>query len=279
MLVVDDNATNLRSLTETLQAWRMRPTPASNPVEAISLLQQAAHAGHPFRLMLTDARMPVMDGFSLAAQIRQHPELAATLIVMLTSGGQRGDAARCRELGIVAYLTKPVRQSELRAAIDAVLGGTTLDENEPPAAPLVTRHTLREASRTSTMRVLLAEDNAVNQRVALRLLEKHGHAVVVANNGREALSILAHERFDLVLMDVQMPEMDGFEATAKIREQEKNTGRRLPIIAMTAHAMKGDEERCLAAGMDGYISKPINSTGLFALLDKHCTSSVTTLSE
>jgi signal transduction histidine kinase/CheY-like chemotaxis protein len=275
MLVVDDNATNRRILTETLQGWKMKPIPASSALEALSLLQQASQSGQPFSFVLTDVHMPIMDGFRLAEQIKHRPELVAATIMMLASGGQRGDAARCRELGVAAYLTKPVRQSELRAAIDAVLTGTSLKQNERPAAPLITRHTLREARGSSKMRVLLAEDNVVNQRVALRLLERHGHTVVVANNGREALAALAHEAFDLLLMDVQMPEMDGFEATAEIREQEKATGRHLPIVAMTAHAMKGDAERCLAAGMDAYISKPINPAEFLALLDKHCSSSVT----
>jgi signal transduction histidine kinase/DNA-binding response OmpR family regulator len=275
VLVVDDNATNRRILGETLQAWEMKPIPASGALEALSLLQQASERGQPFTLVLTDVHMPIMDGFSLAEKIKQRPELAAATIMMLTSGGQRGDAARCRELGVAAYLTKPVRQSELRAAIDTVLLGTSRKQNEGAAVTLVTRHTLREARGSSKMRVLLAEDNAVNQRVALRLMEKHGYTVVVANNGREAVAILAHEAFKLILMDVQMPEMDGFKATAEIREQEKATGRHLPIIAMTAHAMQGDEERCRAAGMDAYISKPIKSAELLGLLDKYCNSSVT----
>jgi len=273
VLAVDDNATNRRILTETLRAWKMKALPAASAPEALSLLQQASERGQPFRLVLTDVHMPIMDGFSLVQQIKQRPDLAVATIMMLASGGQRGDAARCRELGVAAYLTKPVRQSELRAAIESVLRGAARKPDELPAAPLVTRHTLREAGGNSRLRVLLAEDNVVNQRVALRLLEKHGHAVVVANNGREALRALAHEAFDLLLMDVQMPEMDGFEATAQIREQEKATGGHIPIVAMTAHTMKGDEERCLAAGMDGYISKPINSAELFSLLDRHAGSS------
>jgi CheY-like chemotaxis protein len=195
--------------------------------------------------------------------------------MMLTSGGQRGDAARCRELGIAAYLTKPIRQSELRAAVNAVLNSAAEAQKQGTEVPLITRHSLREARRSSGVRVLLAEDNLVNQQLASRLLEKRGHTVVVANNGTEALGFLAHQTFDLLLIDVQMPEMDGFEATAEIRAQEKDTGRHLPIIAMTAHAMKGDEERCLAAGMDAYISKPIDSARLFALIDEVHNSSLT----
>jgi signal transduction histidine kinase/CheY-like chemotaxis protein len=275
LLLVDDNATNRRFLIETLQNWKMRPTQASNALQALSLLQQACQNGQPFTLVLIDAYMPDMDGFKLAEQIKRRPELAMATIMMLTSGGQRGDAARCRELGIAAYLTKPVRQSELHAALEAALSGTSLTRQERPTVSLITRHTLREARRGSKMRVLLAEDNVVNQHLALRLLEKHGYSVVVANNGKEALAALAREVFDLLLMDVQMPEMDGFEATAKIREQEEATGRHLPIIAMTAHAMKGDEERCLAAGMDAYVSKPINPAEMFAVVDKYGHSSVT----
>jgi CheY-like chemotaxis protein len=188
---------------------------------------------------LTDAYMPIMDGFRLAEQIKQRPELAAATIMMLTSGGQRGDAARCRELGVAAYLTKPVRQSELRAAIDAALIRTSPEQDDRRTEPLITRHTKTEERHSSKLRVLLAEDNVVNQHLAVRLIEKHGHTVVVTNNGREALAALENEAFDLLLMDVQMPEMDGFEATGEIRKRENTTGRHLPIVAMTAHAMKG----------------------------------------
>jgi two-component system, sensor histidine kinase and response regulator len=268
VLVVDDNATNRRILIETLQVWEMKPIPASSAWEALTLLHQASQSGQPFRLVLTDVHMPGMDGFALAEQIKQRPELAAATIMMLVSGGRHGDVGSCRELGIAAYIIKPVRRAELRTAIEAALFGSSRKQCEHPDVLSVTRTAQREACGNSKMRVLLAEDNAVNQRVALQLLEKHGYTVVVANNGKEALEVLAREPFDLLLMDVQMPEMDGFEATAEIRVQEKGTGRHLPIVAMTAHAMKGDEERCLAAGMDAYVSKPINFAELFAVLDK-----------
>ena len=186
---------------------------------------------------------------------------------MLTSAGQPGDAARCRELGVAAYLTKPIKRSELRGAILLALGVQPAERDRPA---LVTRHSLREARQTG--RILLVEDNSVNQLVARRLLEKRGHTVVVANNGREALAILddaAFAGFDCVLMDVQMPEMDGFECTAIIREREQATGSHLPIVAMTAHAMKGDEARCLAAGMDAYLSKPIQPDELFDVIERH----------
>jgi two-component system sensor histidine kinase/response regulator len=217
--------------------------------------------------VLTDSQMPHADGFTLAEAINDDPALAGTTVVMLTSAGQPGDAARCRELGVAAYLTKPVKPSDLRGAILVALGVHAAATDRPA---LVTRHSLREGRHTA--RILLVEDNTVNQLVARRLLEKRGHTVVVANNGREALAILdeaASDAFGVVLMDVQMPEMDGLECTALIRRKEQVTGLRLPIIAMTAHAMKGDEARCLAAGMDAYLSKPIQSDELFEMIERH----------
>jgi CheY-like chemotaxis protein len=208
--------------------------------------------------------MPGMDGFSVAEEIRKDPELAGTTIVMLTSAGHQGDGARCRALGIAAYLMKPISQVELLEAILVVLG----KQSQPDQLHVVTRHSLRENRRK--LHILLAEDNKINQVVAARMLEKRGHTVIVAGNGQAALAALnesGSDRFDLVLMDVQMPDMDGFEATGIIRTQEKTSGAHLPIIAMTAHAMKGDKERCLAAGMDGYASKPIDAEQLFATID------------
>jgi two-component system, sensor histidine kinase and response regulator len=179
--------------------------------------------------------------------------------MMLTSAGQRGDAARCRQLGVAAYLTKPVGQSELFDALVQVLGRGALEAQS--SEPLVTRHSLREGRKR--LRILLAEDNVVNQKLAVRLLEKRESTVLVASNGREAVAALEKESFDLVLMDLQMPGMDGFEATSAIREKETTSGTHIPIIAMTAHAMKGDRERCLAAGFDGYVSKPVRPQELF----------------
>lgn len=262
VLVVDDNATNRRILEEVLKHWGMKPTLAEGGRSALAILKRARDAGTPFRLVLTDAQMPEMDGFALIAAIKGDAELAEATIMMLTSIGQRGDAARCRELGVAAYLVKPIRQSELFKAIVQILGQPSAAERE---RTLVTRHTLGE-SRTR-LRVLLAEDNPVNQKVAARLLEKRGHAVKVAGNGREALAALEKETFDLVLMDVQMPEMDGFEATTAIRAQEKEGGGHLRIIAMTAHAAKEDRERCLAAGMDHYVPKPIQPQELFEAVE------------
>jgi CheY-like chemotaxis protein len=207
-----------------------------------------------------------MDGFALIERIRQKPELSTATIMMLTSAGHRGDAARCQELGVAAYLLKPIRQSELREAIARVLGA----KEQKGAIPLITRYSLGDAVEpAAVLRVLVVEDNAVNQRLASRLLEKRGHRVTVMVNGREAVEALPNQTFDLVLMDLQMPEVDGFEATALIREREKENGGHIPIIALTAHAMKGDMERCLAAGMDGYLSKPIRSQELDDLLEKY----------
>ena len=234
---------------------------ASGP-EALQALGQALEASEPFRIVLTDATMPKMDGFELAQAIRQNPRLTCTAIMMLTSAGHRGDAARCRELGLEGYLTKPISQSELLAALLTVTGTPRPTAN----AALVTRHTLRENRKS--LRILLAEDNAVNQLLACRLLEMHGHRVDIVDNGRAALERLTGGDFDVVLMDVQMPTMDGFEATAAIRKEEESTGGHLPIIAMTAHAMEGDRERCLAAGMDGYISKPVRAQELMDALAK-----------
>jgi CheY-like chemotaxis protein len=205
--------------------------------------------------------MPEMDGFALAESIKRNPEWGTATIMMLSSAGQRGDAKRCRELGIAAYLTKPVRQAELLDAILTALGTKPIKEALPA---LVTRHSLRENSKQ--LCILLVEDNAVNQKLAARLLEKRGHTVAIAGNGKEALAAVEKQSFDLVFMDVQMPEMDGFEATAAIRGKEKASGNHLPIIAMTAHAMAGDRERCLEAGMDDYITKPIRLEELDALL-------------
>jgi two-component system, sensor histidine kinase and response regulator len=257
VLVVDDNPTNRRILEATLLQWGMKPTLAEGGLPALAALRRAKEAGNKTLLLLLDAQMPGMDGFSLMEKVRQDPELPTATVMMLTSGGQRGDAARCRELGISAYLTKPVRQWELREAILSVLG---MEQQKGGSVNLLTRHTLRQTRRR--LRVLLAEDNAINRELVVRLLSKRGHTVVVAANGKQAISAFETQGFDVVLMDVQMPEMDGFEATAAIRQKEKAIGPRVPIIALTAHAMKGDRERCLAGGMDGYLSKPVQAEDL-----------------
>jgi two-component system, sensor histidine kinase and response regulator len=262
VLIVDDNFTNRRVLEGMLTRWGMRPTAVEGGRAGLQALQVAKSTGHPFPLILLDGQMPDMDGFALATLIRKDPTLVGATIMMLTSAGHVGDAARCRELGISAYLVKPIRQGELLEAICALLQ----QNPEKQTAPLVTQHSLRESR--NRRRVLLAEDNPVNQKLAVRLLEKRGFEVVVAGDGEVALKELEQAPFDVVLMDVQMPNVDGFEATAAIRRKEKSTGLHLPIIAMTAHALKGDEERCIAAGMDAYVSKPIRTNELFATIDK-----------
>ena len=266
VLIVDDNRTNRRILEGMLNRWDMKPTQAEGGEEALAELSAAFAAGKPYKLVLTDMHMPKMDGFALVEEIRKRPGLSTATIMMLTSAGHRGDAARCQQLGVSAYLLKPIRQSELREAVARVLGAREQDG----AIPLITRFSLQDAREPgATLKILLAEDNLVNQRLAVRLLEKRGHRVVVAANGVDTLQALSKEPFDLVLMDVQMPEMDGLEATAAIREKERGTGFRQAIIALTAHAMKGDREKCLAAGMDGYISKPIRPQDLDAVLEQY----------
>jgi PAS domain S-box-containing protein len=261
VLVVDDNAANRQILLRMLRNWHAQPLAVESGAKAITILSEAQTSGKKFPLILLDAQMPSMDGFALAECIKRNPQWESTTVMMLTSAGQRGDAKRCREIGVAAYLTKPVRREELLDAILTALGATPIKEAMPA---LVTRHSLRE--NRNHLRILLVEDNAVNQLLATRLLERRGHSVTVAGNGKEALVVLEKGSFDLVLMDVQMPEMDGFEATAAIREKEKHFGNHLPVIAMTAHAMKGDKERCLAAGMDDYITKPIRPEELAELL-------------
>jgi signal transduction histidine kinase/DNA-binding response OmpR family regulator len=275
VLVVDDNRTNRRILEGMLKRWAMRSTCVEHGEDALVQLTGAREAGEPYGLILTDMHMPKMDGFTLIERIRQRPELSTATIMMLTSAGHRGDAARCQELGVAAYLLKPIRQSELREAIARVLGAREQDG----AIPLITRFSLQDAREPSAfLRVLLAEDNLVNQRLAVRLLEKRGHRVVVAGNGREALQALEKDSFDLVFMDVQMPEMDGLEATAAIRERETRSGLHQPIIALTAHAMKGDREKCLAGGMDGYLTKPIRPQELDDILEDYLARRLASLS-
>ena len=257
VLVVDDNATNRSVLREVLHQWKMSPTMASSATAALRELEQASEQGRPFRLVLTDVCMPDTDGFELVKTIRRDARLADTPVVMLTSGGRACEVSRCEELRLAACLTKPVSQSALRHALLRVLRGEQCPHIASPAP----------RSAQKSLRILLAEDNVVNQKLAVRLLEKQGHGVVVAANGLDALAAIERQPFDLVLMDIQMPEMDGLEVTRAIREKERLGGGHLPIVAMTAHAMKGDKETCLQTGMDSYISKPISARELFAALD------------
>ena len=261
VLVVDDNATNRRILEEVLTQWRMRPTAVASAGAALEAMEAAQRAGQPYPLVLLDASMPEVDGFDLAAKIQQSPRLAGASIMMLSSGARPGDRARCFELGISAYLTKPVKQSDLMDTIVGVLGSRLSGGKKRPRAGAE-----RPPKDARRLRVLVAEDNAVNQQVAVGMLERAGHEATVAANGREVLALLEKGVFDLVLMDVQMPEMDGLEATAAIRDRERATGGHLPIVALTAHAMKGDAERCLEAGMDAYLAKPLQPRELAAAL-------------
>jgi two-component system, sensor histidine kinase and response regulator len=268
VLIVDDNATNRFLLQDLLLNWRMRPTLANSGPEALGIMERARLRGAAFPLVLLDCHMPDMDGFEVAERIKHDSHLAGATIMMLTSGGKKGDAARCREVGIDGYLTKPIRRSELLDAIRLVLGsaGVGQEEGEPPT--LITRHTVHEQHRP--MQVLLAEDNVVNQKLAVTLLEKRGHTVQVATNGLEAVAAAESRSFDIVLMDVQMPQMDGFEAVSIIRQREGASDRHTPIVAMTAHAMAGDRERCLEAGMDGYIPKPIQAQSFVDTVEEFC---------
>ncbi len=256
ILVVDDNKTNRRILEGMLTRWGAQTTCAESAEQALSELDAACYAGQPHQLVLTDMHMPVMDGFGLVEQIRRNPEMLPLTVIMLTSAGHPGDVERCRKLGIPSYLYKPVRKRELLAAILRALGHPQIAAAPPTVMPA------GRPRQPKGLHILLAEDNRINQTVATRMLQKMGHSLLVAGNGNEALSLLTSHRFDLVLMDIQMPEMDGLTTTRKIREGERGTRMHLPIIAMTAHAMKGDRERCIEAGMDGYVSKPISSQEL-----------------
>jgi signal transduction histidine kinase/CheY-like chemotaxis protein len=269
VLVVDDNATNRQILETTLGYWRMKPVSAAGAEEAIHLLKNAKSAGTPFGLMVVDCHMPEIDGFMLVELVQKLADLDGLVTVMLTSGGQRGDAVRCKELGIAAYLIKPVLQSDL---LQALLNVVASREGVERPTKLVARHTLREGR--PPLRILLTEDNAINQRIASRLLEKEGHIVLVVDDGTKALKALNENTFDLILMDVQMPVMDGIEATAAIRQAEQTTGQHIPIVAMTAHAMAGDRQRFLQAGMDEYVSKPIHAQELLEAIESVLSAAV-----
>jgi two-component system sensor histidine kinase/response regulator len=259
-LVVDDNATNLRILDGILRSWGMRATLAASGGEALKILSGTDQSADGFALILTDARMPSMDGFDLVRRIRETPSLKAATVLMLTSVHTTEDVARARELGISSYLIKPVRRSALLSAItESLVGSPAVEEAVTP---------LRQATRGKSLKVLVAEDNPVNRKLAASILQRAGHDAILVTNGKDAVDAVTRERFDVVLMDVQMPVMGGFEATRLIRELEAKSGRRTPIIAVTAHAMKGDREDCFAAGMDGFAPKPIQSAKLLEMLDR-----------
>ena len=263
VLVVDDNTTNRRIISEMLSNWRMEVTALSSGPEALAAFAAARDRGQPFHLAVLDVQMPEMDGFSVAEQLREIESSPPPTVMMLTSMGRRGDVARCKELGISVYLVKPVKQSEMFDAIVNTLGTGVIEADR---RPVITRHTIREARRK--LRVLVAEDNMLNRKLVVAMLHKRGHEIVAVPDGQGAVESLERQPFDLVLMDVQMPEMDGFMAARLIREREKQTGGHVPIVAMTAHAMKGDRERCLEAGMDDYVSKPIKPTQLYEVIER-----------
>jgi two-component system, sensor histidine kinase and response regulator len=242
-----------------LVSWRMCPTGVSSGVSALAMMKRAANNGVPFRLILLDVCMPDLDGYATAELIKGDPELAGASIMMLSSADR--DAAPFRKLGVACYLRKPIGQSELFDAVMAVLSKTESEMALPMAVPVA------PAQGQRSLRILLAEDNKINQAVATGILRKFGHQVAVAGDGREALTLLDTMAFDLVLMDIHMPEMDGFAATAAIREREKTTGGHVGIVALTAHAIQGDRERFLEAGMDGYLAKPIRRQQLTAILE------------
>jgi signal transduction histidine kinase/CheY-like chemotaxis protein/HPt (histidine-containing phosphotransfer) domain-containing protein len=269
VLVVDDNSTNRRVFADTLRHWEARPTCVDSGSAALAELRRAAAEGEPYPLILLDAMMPDMDGFTVAEHIAREPDLGGAAVMMLTSADRQGDAARCKSIGLAAYLVKPVKMAELQRVISWALGQDN-SIGKPGQSKFFTKKQITPQNtadfNTRALKILLAEDNAVNQRVAVRLLQGYGHTVTVANHGGEAVAAMDRENFDLVLMDVQMPEMDGFEATRLIREKEASTGEHTTMVAMTAHAMKGDRERCLTAGLDEYLSKPVQREELLRIL-------------
>ena len=260
VLIVDDNQTNRRIFEEMLKIWGIRPVSAEHPHKGLEELSNAAAANEPFELILLDFMMPDLDGFGFAKRVRADAQIPQPKIIMVSSGPQAGHVDKCHELEIARYMTKPVVQSELLNTLLRISGGESVPETR--SKPLEVK------SSVSSLKILLAEDGEVNRRVALGFLEMRGDHVTCACDGRETVDAWEKGKFDLILMDVQMPEMDGLEATAAIRDQEQEAGGHIPIIAMTANAMKGDRERCLEAGMDGYIAKPIEREQLFATLDE-----------
>ena len=267
ILVVDDHATNRLVFREMLRSWGCRFDEATDGAQGLSMLDQAREGGDPFRIALIDMQMPGMDGKTLGRKIKEDPGLRDTRLVMLTSVGSRGESAELQRIGFTAYLTKPIKVSQLYDCLVTVLG-VTQEEAGKHSQQIITRHTLRE-ERKRRLRILVAEDNVVNQKVALRILQKLGYRADAVANGQEAVTALQTIPYDLVLMDVQMPDMNGFEATRLIRDPESRVLRHdIPIIAMTAHALKGDREKCLEAGMNDYLSKPVTALALNEILEK-----------
>jgi two-component system, sensor histidine kinase and response regulator len=269
ILAVDDNATNRKIIKSYLKSWQCRATVAPDAEQAMALLTLAAENDTPFEMAIVDFMMPGMDGEALGRAVKANPALKDTHLIMLTSRGMRGDAARARSMGFEGYLTKPIKQSPLFDAILTVFG-KKLDNRQAQDQSIVTIHSLAESGKRK-LQILLTEDNAVNQKVAMIHLRKFGFSVDVAENGQQAVEAVQKRCYDLVLMDIQMPEMDGYEATRTIR----GAGYDLPIIAMTANAMKGDREKCLEAGMNDYLSKPVNPKELLAKIEHWSAASET----
>ena len=259
VLVVENDSGTCRRIADMLGEWKMRCVTATDHVEALRACETNAREDRPFDLALVDINLPSLDGFQLSERIRSHAAHANTAVIVITAAGVRGDAERCRTLGLAGYMTKPIDPSLLLEMLRFVL-------SRPAKSELVTRHNL--PTNTRPLHVLLAEDNPINRRVATKLLERAGHTVVEAEDGAAAVRRIEAERFDLVLMDIEMPVMDGFEATACVRAHEEITGQRTPILALTAHAASGFRAQCLAGGMDGYVSKPIQPAQMFALIQE-----------
>jgi CheY-like chemotaxis protein len=251
VLIIDDNATNRRILEEITRRWEMQPETAASGDEGIEKLRKATASGHPFHLVLLDEQMPAMDGLEVIRRIRADSQLRGATIMMLTSSDQHASLARCRDMAVETYLIKPIKPSELLAKIRHSLGSVRIEDR---SARSQAAQRVPEGARS----ILVAEDNLVNQKLAVAMIEKMGYRVQLASNGDEAFAKWREGGFEMILMDVQMPVVDGFEATRRIRRAEKDSGAHIPIIAMTAHAMSGDRERCLEAGMDDYVSKPVN---------------------
>jgi two-component system sensor histidine kinase/response regulator len=267
-LIVDDNAPNRRILSEQLSSWGIENESAEDGPRALEELRLAAESDAPYDLAILDMQMPEMDGMELARRIKEDPDVSATRLVLLTSVGKRGEGEKARQAGIEAYLTKPVRQSELYDALATIMDATE-EARSREEAQLVTRHSLRERRAVRRARLLVAEDNPVNQKVAARMLENLGYSVDVAEDGLEALEAFSRTRYGAILMDVQMPEVNGYAATAEIRRrEEEHSAARTPIIAMTANAMEGDRERAIEAGMDDYVPKPVKREELDAVLKR-----------
>ena len=266
VLIVDDNKANRSILERLLGRWGMRVDTAASSEEGFTALKTAHQLGDPYCLMLADMHLAGVDGFALIERLGENEELSTPTIAMLTSAGRRGDVARCGELGVAAYLFKPIRESLLRAAALRIVGDGT-GESAAGDSVKVGGPAILQTMR-GPLNILVADDNRINQKVALRLLEKRGHKVTLAADGREVLAVLETQSFDLILMDVQMPRMSGVDATIEIRRREQKTGRHVPIYAMTANAMKGDRERYVSGGMDGYLAKPMQLDELDQLLSE-----------